>query len=65
MINVFEDEHGSFLVLYNEEGQYSLWPGSIDVPGGWRTALGPDTRSACLTHIEQNWSATPAPSRTR
>ena len=62
MTNVFEDEHSSFLALRNEEGQYSLWPAGIDVPGGWRTALGPDSRSACLTHIEQNWSAVAAPS---
>jgi MbtH protein len=65
MTNVFEDEYGSFLALCNEKGQYSLWPASIDVPGGWRTALGPDSRSACLTYIEQNWSAAPAPSTAR
>lgn len=60
MTNAFEDEHGSFLVLRNEERQYSLWPAGIDVPGGWQTVMGPDTRSACISHVEQNWSVATA-----
>jgi MbtH protein len=55
MTNPFEDEDGSYLVLINDEGQYSLWPGSIDVPVGWRIAVGPDRRAACLAHIEEKW----------
>lgn len=54
MANVFDDEHGTYLVLSNEAGEYSLWPADLDVPGHWRTELGPDTRSACLAHIEQH-----------
>lgn len=35
MANPFENADGTYLVLVNEEGQYSLWPGFIDVPSGW------------------------------
>ncbi len=35
MANPFENADGTYLVLINEEGQYSLWPGFIDVPSGW------------------------------
>jgi MbtH protein len=56
MSNPFEDENGIFLVLVNEEGQHSLWPEFIEVPAGWATAHGPDTRSACLEYVERNWT---------
>ncbi|MFE6691657.1 MbtH family protein [Streptomyces sp. NPDC057743] len=55
-INPFEDPTGSFYVLVNDEGQHSLWPSFVDRPAGWRTALGPDSREACLAHIAHNWS---------
>jgi MbtH protein len=53
--NPFEDEDGTYVVLRNAEEQFSLWPGFAAVPGGWRVVLGPDSRAACLAHIDQNW----------
>lgn len=29
MTNPFDDEDGSFLILVNDEGQYSVWPSFI------------------------------------
>ncbi|GAA1116722.1 MULTISPECIES: MbtH family protein [Streptomyces violaceusniger group] len=55
MTNPFDDENGSFLVLLNDEGQYSLWPAFAEVPAGWRVVFGEDTRKNCLDHIEENW----------
>jgi len=56
MTNPFEDESGEYLVLVNEEGQYSLWPGFRDVPNGW-TATGPrGNRKECLAWIEETWT---------
>ncbi|TWP45713.1 MbtH family protein [Lentzea tibetensis] len=55
MSNPFEDQDGTYLVLINDEEQYSLWPEFAGVPGGWRVVMGPDSRAACLAHIEQNW----------
>jgi MbtH protein len=54
--NPFDDEDGVFLVLRNEEDQYSLWPQRIDVPGGWQTVFGPDSREACLRYIDDTWT---------
>jgi MbtH protein len=54
--NPFEDEDGTYLVLVNDEGQHSLWPEFIDVPPGWTTAHGPDTRAACLEYVETHWT---------
>ncbi|WP_166639700.1 MULTISPECIES: MbtH family protein [Amycolatopsis] len=56
MSNPFEDENGTFLVLVNAENQHSLWPSTVDVPAGWRTVHGEDTRAACLEYVEQNWT---------
>ncbi|GGZ50246.1 protein mbtH [Streptomyces inusitatus] len=56
MTNPFEDPDGTYLVLVNDEGQYSLWPSFVEVPAGWRIAHGEDSREACLAHIEEHWT---------
>ncbi|MFF0587369.1 MbtH family protein [Streptomyces sp. NPDC003781] len=56
MTNPFDDTEGKFLVLMNEEEQYSLWPSFIDVPGGWRTVLDETDRNTCVDFIEKNWT---------
>jgi MbtH protein len=56
MTNPFEDENADFLVLINEEGQYSLWPAFIEIPNGWQTTGPRGERKACLAWIEQNWT---------
>jgi MbtH protein len=56
MANPFDDESGEFLVVVNDEGQYSLWPAFVPVPAGW-TADGPrGTRQECLDHVEEHWT---------
>lgn len=56
MTNPFDDEDGRFLVLRNDEGQYSIWPSFIDVPAGWQVVHGADSRAACLQYVEDNWT---------
>ena len=56
MTNPFENEQGEFLVLVNDEGQYSLWPAFRDVPAGW-TVTGPrGARQTCLDWIDATWT---------
>ncbi|HEY2498364.1 MAG TPA: MbtH family protein [Candidatus Angelobacter sp.] len=56
MTNPFEDDNGEYLVLVNEEQQYSLWPAFRDIPAGW-SAVGPrGKRKECLSWIETNWT---------
>lgn len=55
-MNPFEDETATFLVLTNDEGQYSIWPAFREKPQGW-TAVGPTGgRQLCLDWIEANWT---------
>jgi MbtH protein len=56
MTNPFDNPDGTFKVLVNSEGQHSLWPDFVDVPAGWTSVHGPDTRQSCLDYVEQNWT---------
>jgi MbtH protein len=56
MTNPFESDDQPYLVLVNDEGQYSLWPDFAEVPAGWAVVHGPGPRAACLDHIEENWT---------
>ncbi|MER7169902.1 MbtH family protein [Streptomyces mesophilus] len=55
-MNPFDDPDGIFLVLVNDEEQYSLWPAALEVPAGWSVSRAADTRQACLDHIESAWT---------
>jgi MbtH protein len=56
MTNPFDDPDGTFLVLTNAEGRYSLWPAFLEVPSGWGTAHGPDGRQSCLDVVTERWT---------
>ncbi|PZG01840.1 MbtH family protein [Micromonospora deserti] len=56
MTNPFDDENATFLVVRNDEGQYSLWPEFAEVPSGWAAVHGPASRQECLAHVEENWT---------
>lgn len=55
MTNPFEDEKGEYLVLCNDEGQHSLWPGHVAVPAGWTAVHGPDALASCTAYVESHW----------
>ncbi len=54
--NPFDDENGTFVVVVNDEDQHSLWPTFADIPPGWRVVFCEDSRAACLTYVEQQWT---------
>jgi MbtH protein len=54
--NPFEDAEGTYLVLINGEGQYSLWPSFVEVPAGWTTVLAETDRQSALDYIDENWT---------
>ncbi|MEN1987956.1 MbtH family protein [Paenibacillus hubeiensis] len=56
MTNPFEREDGNYVVLMNDEGQYSLWPASIEIPAGWTMMLGKAKRRVCLDYIAEQWT---------
>ncbi len=56
MTNPFENESTTYLVLINEEAQYSLWPSFVEVPAGWRVALAASSRETCLDYVKVHWT---------
>jgi MbtH protein len=54
--NPFDDESANFVVLINDERQYSLWPAALAVPAGWDVAHGEDSRGACVEFVNASWT---------
>ena len=54
--SVFDDPGGRFKVLVNHEGQYSIWPAFLPIPGGWTVVLGDCDRQSALEYVEDAWT---------
>lgn len=51
-----EDEDGTFVVVVNEDGQYSVWPEGRDIPAGYKSTGKRGKKKECLDNIEENWT---------
>ncbi|MFE7135541.1 MbtH family protein [Streptomyces sp. NPDC057638] len=56
MTNPFESADTNYVVLRNDEAQYSLWPVGLDVPAGWAVEKEESSRGECLEYIESVWT---------
>jgi MbtH protein len=54
--NPFDDVDGRFVVLRNDEDQYSLWPIFADVPAGWAIVLPETDRQSALDYVGEQWT---------
>lgn len=45
-----------FLVVRNDEEQYSIWPADRDLPLGWQDTGFTGSREECLAHIDTVWT---------
>ena len=45
-----------YVVVCNDEEQYSIWLQERAVPAGWRPVGVQGSREECLTHIEHVWT---------
>lgn len=43
------------VVLTNDEGQYSLWPGRKEVPRGWSRTGKEGSKAECLKYVDEVW----------
>jgi uncharacterized protein YbdZ (MbtH family) len=55
-VNPFDDPHGEFLVVANDEEQHSIWPSFAAVSDGWSVRFGPESRAACLAYVAAHWT---------
>ncbi|MFG2823373.1 MbtH family protein [Kitasatospora sp. NPDC048365] len=49
-------DNRTFLVVLNDEEQYSIWAAGREIPAGWRAEGTQGSREECLAHIDQVWT---------
>ncbi|MGI5230219.1 MbtH family protein [Actinoallomurus sp. CA-142502] len=45
-----------YVVVVNDEEQYSIWAEHAPLPAGWHAAGFGGTKAECLAHIEEVWT---------
>ncbi|MFG2058174.1 MbtH family protein [Micromonospora sp. NPDC048930] len=45
-----------FVVVRNDEEQYSIWPADRELPAGWHDAGFTGARADCLAHVDEVWT---------
>jgi MbtH protein len=45
-----------YLVVVNDEEQYSIWFAGRDIPDGWRAEGKRGLKGECLAHIDEAWT---------
>jgi amino acid adenylation domain-containing protein len=55
-MNKTAEDAGSFKVLVNDEGQYSIWSSGKNTPPGWHCTDMFGTKGVCLEYIANAWS---------
>ena len=51
-----EDDLRSYIVVVNDEDQYSIWLADRPLPAGWRAAGKHGLKGDCLAYIEEVWT---------
>ncbi|MEV8635340.1 MbtH family NRPS accessory protein [Streptosporangium sp. NPDC051023] len=46
----------TYIVVVNDEEQYSIWPADPEIPAGWTDAQRRGSEEECLAHIEKVWT---------
>lgn len=46
----------TYIVVLNDEEQYSIWLADREIPPGWRADRAEGTREECLAHIGKVWT---------
>lgn len=45
-----------YVVVVNDERQYSIWPDDREIPAGWRPEGAAGSRADCLAYIDRTWT---------
>lgn len=45
-----------FVVVRNDEEQYSIWPAEREIPAGWQDAGFTGAKADCLAHVDEVWT---------
>jgi MbtH protein len=50
------DDNAQYIVLRNDEDQYSLWLAALDVPAGWYKTGKEGSKEECMTYVDEVWT---------
>lgn len=56
MTNASDDDKTIYLVVMNDEEQYSIWPSDRQIPLGWKEAGVRGQKQECLDYIAKVWT---------
>ena len=56
MIDREEVDSRPYVVLVNDEEQYSLWLSELAIPAGWRVVSGPAPKAECVAYVDRVWT---------
>jgi MbtH protein len=56
MLNEQNEDTRVYVVLINDEEQYSLWPRNQDVPAGWRSVDVSGSKEECMKYVDETWT---------
>lgn len=45
-----------FVVVRNDEEQYSIWPAEREIPAGWQDAGFTGAKADCLAYVDEMWT---------
>lgn len=51
-----DDPFDTYVVVMNDEEQYSIWPEAKPVPEGWKIAGPAGDKESCLAWVDENWT---------
>jgi MbtH protein len=51
-----EDDTRTYVVVVNDEEQYSVWFADRELPAGWRPGDASGSKAECLAYIERVWT---------
>jgi MbtH protein len=54
--DAWEEDDRTFMVVVNDEEQYSIWPLDRELPPGWRSVGETGAKQVCLDYIDRVWT---------
>ncbi|MEV4624883.1 MbtH family NRPS accessory protein [Micromonospora sp. NPDC049523] len=51
-----DEDTTSYVVVINDEEQYSIWRDGTPPPAGWRQVGKAGTKGECLEYVDQVWT---------
>ncbi|MGH7281909.1 MAG: MbtH family protein [Polyangiaceae bacterium] len=51
-----DEDTRAYVVVMNDEEQYSIWLADKEIPAGWRAMGKRGPKAECLAHIKEVWT---------